>query len=537
MIRLHSLKIPLSYTDSDLRTAAARKLHISPRQIASLSISRKSIDARRKSEIMYAISLDLTLTDISAEERCLRAFPPNEVSLAEPWQVPVIPKVHGPAAQPVVIGFGPAGIFAALWLAEAGLCPIVLERGRDARQRTHDVETYFSQGSVAFSPVSNVQFGEGGAGTFSDGKLNSGIKDPHAMTVLRTLVRFGAPDEIIYDAKPHIGTDRLADCIIRIREHICRLGGEVRFESRVTALHRQSGQICGLTYEHEGSSVSLDASFVVLAIGHSARDTFESLYRDHFTLVPKPFSMGVRIEHPQTLINLAQYGPHAPAILGAADYKLAVHLPGGRSVYTFCMCPGGSVVAAASEPDSIVTNGMSRYARDDRNANSALLVGIQPEDFPDSHPLSGMYWQRAIEQKAFILGGSSGYAPAQLSGDFLCGTPSTGARSILPSYRPGVTFGDLRQLFPPLFTDALKEAIPLLARRLSGFDHPDAVLTAPETRSSCPVRMPRSELLESLDASGLYPCGEGAGYAGGITSAAVDGIRCAEQIISKVSMS
>lgn len=533
MIRLHSLKIPLKYTESDLRAAAARKLRISPKQITSLSVSRKSIDARRKNEIMYAISLDVKLSQASDEARCLSAFPQNEVSHAEPWQDPVIPKVGCIQPRPVVIGFGPAGIFAALWLAEAGLCPIVLERGRDARQRTRDVEAYFTEGASAFSPVSNVQFGEGGAGTFSDGKLNSGIKDPHAMTVLRTFVRFGAPDEIIYDAKPHIGTDRLADCIIGIREHITKLGGEIRFESRVTALHRQDGQICGLTYEHGGIPATLEASFVILAIGHSARDTFESLYQDHFTLVPKPFSMGVRIEHPQSLINLAQYGPHAPSILGAADYKLAVHLPGGRSVYTFCMCPGGTVVAAASEPDSIVTNGMSRYARNDRNANSALLVGIQPEDFPDSHPLAGMYWQRAIEQKAFILGGRNGCAPAQLTGDFLRGVPSSGVRSVRPSYRPGVAFGDLCELFPPLFTDALKEAIPLLARRLSGFDHPDAVLTAPETRSSCPVRMPRGELFESLDAKGLYPCGEGAGYAGGITSAAVDGIRCAEQIIAK----
>ncbi|MBQ9009651.1 MAG: hypothetical protein IJ088_10015 [Clostridia bacterium] len=530
MIRLHNLKVPLDYTEASLPALAARKLRISPDLVSTCRIARKSVDARKKSDICFALSLDLTLSPAKEEERCLRLFPENEVSRVTPFVPPVIPQVSSPT-RPVVIGFGPAGIFSALWLAEAGLRPIVLERGRDARRRTRDVQAYFTEGAPAFSPVSNVQFGEGGAGTFSDGKLNSGIKDPRIQAVLHILVRFGAPPEILYDATPHIGTDRLADCIIRIRKHICSLGGEVRFESRMTRLIREDGHIRGVEYESEGQTRTLETDFVVLSIGHSARDTFESLYGDHFTLVRKPFSMGVRIEHPQALINAAQYG-HCPPQLGAADYKLAVHLPDGRSVYTFCMCPGGSVIAAASEKDTIVTNGMSRYARDDRNANSALLVGIAPEDFPDSSPLSGMYWQRAIEQKAFLLGGSSGRAPAQLVGDFLRQVPSQAPRSVQPSYLPGVTYTDLDRLYPPLFTDALRSAIPLLARKLRGFDHPDAVLTAPETRSSCPVRLPRTETFQSVDAAGLFPCGEGAGYAGGITSAAVDGIRCAEQIIS-----
>ncbi len=530
MIRLHSLKIPLDYTEDMLLAAAARKLRVRPDQIRSCQIARKSIDARKKNDIVYAVSLDLTLNPTKEEERCLRAFPENEISRITPFAFPDIPKASL-SSRPVVVGFGPAGIFAALWLAEAGLCPIVLERGRDARTRTRDVHAYFEKGAPAFSPVSNVQFGEGGAGTFSDGKLNSGIKDPRILTVLHTLVRYGAPAEIVYEAKPHIGTDRLADCIIRIRERICALGGEVRFESRMTRLLRDSGRIRAVEVESGGRSEILETGFVVLAVGHSARDTFESLYQDRYTMIQKPFSMGVRIEHPQTLINTAQYG-QTNAHLGAADYKLAVHLPDGRNVYTFCMCPGGSVIAAASEPDSIVTNGMSRYARDDRNANSALLVGISPEDFPDSHPLAGMYWQRAIERKAFELGGGTGHAPAQLAGDFLRGIPSRAQRSVIPSYLPGVTYTDLDLLFPSLFTDALRSAIPLLARKLHGFDHPDAVLTAPETRSSCPIRLPRTESLQSVDAAGLYPCGEGAGYAGGITSAAVDGIRCAEQIIA-----
>ena len=531
MIRLHSLKVPLDYTETTLLATAARKLRIRSDQIQSWQLARKSVDARKKNEILFALSLDLTLNPAKEEARCLRSFPENEVSAVTPFAFPDIPQVSSDR-RPVVVGFGPAGIFAALWLAEAGLRPIVLERGRDAKRRTKDVQAYFSKGAPAFSPVSNVQFGEGGAGTFSDGKLNSGIKDPRILTVLHTLVRYGAPAEITYEAKPHIGTDKLADCIIRIREHICALGGEVRFESRMTRLIRENGHVRAVEYEEAGQTRTLEADHVVLAIGHSARDTFEQLYQDRFTMVRKPFSMGVRIEHPQSLINQAQYGKAHPVHLGAADYKLAVHLPDGRSVYTFCMCPGGSVIAAASEPDTIVTNGMSRYARDDRNANSALLVGISPEDFPDASPLSGMYWQRAIEQKAFQLGGSSGFAPAQLVGDFLNHLPSHEARSVTPSYLPGVTYTDLCLLYPPLFTDALRAAIPVLARKLRGFDHPDAVLTAPETRSSCPIRLPRTETLQSVDAEGLYPCGEGAGYAGGIPSAAVDGIRCAEQIIA-----
>ena len=534
MIRLHNIKVPLSYTDSDLPHACAKKLNLRFSEIQSIHIARKSVDARKKNAIQFVLSLDIVLTSPALEAKCLAKFPQNEVCKTAPWEMPHIPSVSS-KTRPVVIGFGPAGIFAALWLAEAGLCPIVLERGRDAETRTRDVEAYFTEGAARFSPISNVQFGEGGAGTFSDGKLNSGIKDERAQTVLETLRQYGAPPEICYEAKPHIGTDRLAGTIIAIRKRIESLGGEVRFESKVTHIETEKGCLVSLTVSKDQAEYTIPCDTAVLAIGHSARDTFSSLYASGFTLLPKPFSMGVRIEHPQELINRAQYGHNIPEI-GAADYKLAVHLPSGRSVYTFCMCPGGTVVAAASEPQSVVTNGMSRYARNAKNANSALLVGISPEDFKGSDPLAGMYWQREIEQLAFRLAGSNGCAPAQLVGDFLKGIPSKGARSVTPSYRPGVTFLDLDALFPPLFTDALREAIPLMAKKLNGFDHPDAVLTAPETRSSSPVRLPRTETLESVNASGLYPCGEGAGYAGGITSAAVDGIRCAEAIIGKLSL-
>ena len=536
MIRLHNVKIPLDYTKKTLAQAACKKLGCTQGQIACCEISKKSVDARKKNDVCFVVSLDVTLKNPQDEKRIAARLAPSEGGLAVPYAPPAVPKLRTvPALRPIVVGFGPAGLFAALTLAEAGACPIVLERGQDVDTRTRDVQAYWENGQSAFKATSNVQFGEGGAGTFSDGKLNTGTKDPRGEHILRTFVRFGAPREILINAKPHIGTDKLVGVVKAMREEIIRLGGEVHFGARMTEIAQRSGRIAAVRYEDAQGMHELAAEHVILAIGHSARDTFAMLHERGFTLLQKPFSIGARIEHPQALINRAQYGDFAGhPRLGAADYKLALHLPSGRSVYTFCMCPGGTVVAAASEPESVVTNGMSCFARDAENANSALLVGVEPSDFGSDHPLAGMFLQREIEQRAFVLGGRTGKAPCQLAGDLLAGRASSSLGSVTPSYRPGVVPGDLRELLPGFITEAMREALPLLGRKLRGFDLPDAVLTGPETRSSSPVRIPRGETLESVDAVGLYPCGEGAGYAGGITSAAVDGVRCAEAVLSSL---
>ena len=534
MIRLHNIKIPLEHTDKTLLQAAAKKLGCTPGQISHCAISKKSVDARKKNDVCFVVSIDVTLKNPQDERRISARLAPNIGAVVSPYLPPEKPVLKAaPAVRPVVIGFGPAGMFAALTLAESGARPIVLERGQDVDTRTRDVQAYWNHGHSAFKTTSNVQFGEGGAGTFSDGKLNTGTKDPRGEHILRTFVRFGAPQEILINAKPHIGTDHLKHVVKAMREEIIRLGGDVHFGARMTDIVRRNGRISAVCYEDAQGTHELPANHVILAIGHSARDTFTMLHESSFSLEQKPFSIGARIEHPQALINRAQYGDFAahPA-LGAADYKLALHLPSGRSVYTFCMCPGGSVVAAASEEDSVVTNGMSCFARDLENANSALLVGVGPEDFGSAHPLAGMYLQREIERKAFILGGCTGKAPAQLVGDLMSKRASTALRSVNPSYKPGVVPCDLADLFPGFIVDSMCEALPLLGRKLRGFDHPDAVLTGPETRSSSPVRIPRGESLASIDCEGLYPCGEGAGYAGGITSAAVDGVRCAEAVLS-----
>lgn len=536
MIRLNNIKLPLSYTNKQVLSAAAQKLGIPQTQITSCEVVKRSVDARKKQDVCFVVTLELALKNPKDEARIIARLNPSVGALAEPYAPPVFHRIaNAPRFRPVIVGFGPAGLFAALTLAQAGACPVVLERGQDVDTRTKDVQAYWRSGAKAFSPRSNVQFGEGGAGTFSDGKLNTGTKDPRAEHVLRTFVQFGAPADILVNAKPHIGTDHLAHTVKSIREEIIALGGEVRFGARVTQLVRKDGKICAVRYEEHAGEYEIPCEQVILAIGHSARDTFSMLYENQFLLIQKPFSIGARIEHPQSLINRAQYGDFAahPA-LGAADYKLFLHLPNGRGVYTFCMCPGGTVVAAASEPDSVVTNGMSIHARDGENANSALLVGVEPSDFGSDHPLAGMFMQQEIERRAYVLGGGNGFAPCQLVGDLLAGRASTALGCVCPSYRPGVTPCDLHELFPSFIVDSMREALPLLGRRLRGFDMPDAVLTAPESRSSSPVRIPRGDDLVSVDCEGLYPCGEGAGYAGGITSAAVDGVRCAEAILQKL---
>ena len=522
MIRIREITMPPEHNIAQLSYEAARLLKISNSKVRKVKLVRRSVDARKKPDVKIVYTVDVQVE--GNEQKILKASGCKRASIA-PTSYYKPPRTHvTPQNRPVVIGFGPAGMFAGLVLAMAGLRPLILERGEDAQKRHQKVEEFFSTGKL--DTRSNVQFGEGGAGTFSDGKLNTGVNNPRIGWVLEQLVAAGAGEDILFDAKPHVGTDVLLTVVQNIRQRIISLGGEVRFCTQVTGITQQNGKLTGLVLE-SGEEIFCDRA--ILAIGHSARDTFEMLHRMGLPMEPKPFSMGVRIEHSQSLVNTAQYGSDNPT-LPPADYKLVKHLD-NETVYSFCMCPGGYVVAAASEEGRVVTNGMSYCDRAGENANAALLVTLNPADFPYEGPLGGVKWQRQIEEQAYLAGGSGYCAPAQLVGDFLKGIPSTGPGNVKPTYRPGVTWCDLHSVLPDKITTALKTALPMLDGSLKGYASPDAVLTAPETRSSSPVRINRGEDKQSTGLCGLYPAGEGAGYAGGIMSAAIDGILCAEELI------
>lgn len=535
MLRITELRLPLDHPDAALRAAIVQRLRIRDDELLAFTVYKRSHDARKKSAMVFIYTVDCEVAD---EGRVLAAFEGDRhVGPAPDTRYRFV--AQAPAgfggAPPVVVGFGPCGIFAALLLAQMGLKPIVLERGKAVRERTKD--TWGLWRKRVLHPESNVQFGEGGAGTFSDGKLYSQISDPRHLTrkVLTEFVKAGAPEEILFVAKPHIGTFRLVGMVEKMRADIEALGGEIRFGQRVTDLLIEDGQLRGLTL---ASGDELRTDHLVLAPGHSARDTFAMLHERGVFLEPKPFSVGFRIEHPQSIIDRARFGPNAGhPLLGAADYKLVHHAKNGRSVYSFCMCPGGTVVAATSEPERVVTNGMSQYSRNERNANAGIVVGITPQDYRQDgradgpvNPLDGIAFQRRLESQAFELGGRSYDAPGQRVGDFLRARPSTEFGSVLPSYRPGVHLTDLASSLPDYAIEAIREALPAFDRQIRGFAMDDAMLTGVETRTSSPLRITRGRDFQSLNVKGLFPAGEGAGYAGGIMSAGVDGIEVAEAV-------
>jgi len=568
MIRLSELRLPLAQAeapDSALRAAAAQKLQLPEAAIARLDVFKRSFDAR-KAELLAVYIVDVALADPASEAHLLARFEKDPHVQPTPdmaWRAPVTAPPGWDGERPVVVGFGPCGIFAALVLAQMGLKPIVLERGKPVRERTQDTWGLWRRSQL--NPESNVQFGEGGAGLFSDGKLYSQVRDPRHLgrKVMQEFVDAGAPEEILYVAHPHVGTFKLVKVVENLRAQITALGGEIRFQQRVVdmllnqELSAQSLQALEVENLQNGERYRLPARHVVLALGHSSRDSFEMLYRRGVDMVAKPFSIGVRIEHPQGLIDRARWGRHAGhPLLGAADYKLVHHAANGRTVYSFCMCPGGTVVAATSEPGRVVTNGMSQYSRNERNANAGMVVGIDPADYPRApqdfidafgdtlgaerlaegqvHPLAGIVLQRQLEAAAYRLGGASYAAPAQRVGDFLARRPSTAPGEVEPSYQPGVHWTDLHAALPDFVTDAMREALPAFARKIRGYDTPDAVLTGVETRTSSPVHIGRGDDLQSLNVRGLYPAGEGAGYAGGILSAGIDDIKVGEAVARAV---
>ena len=532
MLRIANLTMPLfpesrpsllplcPEEEAYLRRQITRKCGLRGGDLLSLTLFRRSVDARKKEDVHFVVTVDFSVRDeASVLKRCrflTRIAPPAPMKLSSPaFQHP-----------PLIVGAGPAGLFAALTLAKAGASPLLIERGRPVDLRAHDVLALERQGLLL--PESNVQFGEGGAGAFSDGKLTTGVKSPYLRTVLETFVAHGAPESILTDQKPHIGSDNLGAVVTSLRREIIALGGSVCFETRLDRLLISHGRVVGALVVQNGETREIPAGAVLLCIGHSARDTVHALFDQGVRMVQKPFALGARVEHPRIWIDQAQYGRFAghPA-LGAATYKLVCHTPDGRGVYTFCMCPGGRVIAAASEPGGVVTNGMSLYARNGQNSNAALLVGIRTQDFGSDHPLAGLKLQRAIEEKAFRLAGENYHAPAQRVEDFLAGRATRSFGEVIPSYLPGVSPADLAAVLPPFAVENLRLGLRAMDRDLKGFAHPDAVLTGPETRSSSPVRLLRTDSGEAENLPGLYPVGEGAGYAGGIVSAAIDGISSA----------
>lgn len=525
MLRVNNIRVPLDFDFSELKNFCIRKFRISPDNLISAELSKKSVDARRKSDVHFIISADLELKNENAVN--------IKNSVKTERYIYKIDRVSGNFKRPVIVGFGSAGMFSALVLAMAGVRPIVLERGSDVDSRRKDVGKFRSAGIL--NPECNVQFGEGGAGTFSDGKLTTGIKDRRIDWVLKKFVEFGAPEEILYLAKPHIGTDKLINVVKNIRGQIIQYGGEVIFNAKFCDFRTDNGNISEVIYSDGKDFHNIQTDNLILASGHSARDVFELLYNRNISLSQKNFSVGVRIEHRRQDIDRAMYGDFAGhKALKSADYKLAVHLPDGRTLYTFCMCPGGEVIPASSEENSLAVNGMSYYSRDAENSNSALLVGVSPSDYNSTHPLAGMYFQRELEKKAFIAGGSDYSAPVSLVGDFLEGRLSEKFGKVIPSYRPAVKFARPESYLPDFVCKTLRLGISEMGRKIKGFDNPEAVLTGIESRSSSPVRVDRNENLQSVTIAGLFPCGEGAGYAGGIMSASVDGMKCAESVIKKL---
>ena len=527
MLRLNEIQLPLDHLEDALHSAILERLGIKPDALLSFTIFRRSYDARKKNAVTLTYTVDVDVKDEATIQQRLKAH--KHVTATPDMQYKFVAHANGSEkSRPVVIGTGPCGLFAGLILAQMGFKPIILERGKAVRERTKDTWGLWRKRELA--PESNVQFGEGGAGTFSDGKLWTQIKDPkhYGRKVLTEFVLADAPEEIMYVSKPHIGTFRLVKMVEKMRASIEALGGEFRFEQKVQDLDIENGQIRAVIL---ASGETIVSDHVVLAIGHSARDTFRMLFDRGVYVEAKPFSVGFRIEHPQSLIDKCRFGPSAGhPILGAADYKLVHHCANGRAVYSFCMCPGGTVVAATSEPGRVVTNGMSQYSRNERNANSGIVVGITPADYP-GHPLAGIALQEHWESRAYELGGSNYDAPGQLVGDFLANRASTAFGSVQPSYKPGVHLGDLSMALPDYAITAMREALPAFDKQIRGFAMADAVLTGVETRTSSPVRIKRhDDSLQSLNTVGLFPAGEGAGYAGGIMSAAIDGIRVAEAV-------
>ncbi len=527
MLRLDQIKLNPDQNEAALWDKAAKLLRLPRTAIRSLQVLRRAVDAREEPVLVYTVAVA-----VEREQQVLRRCGGRHISVFEESFYTLPEPVTAPKLRPVVVGAGPAGLFAALVLSRCGAKPILLERGQPTEQRIRDVNTFWESGLL--NTESNVQFGEGGAGAFSDGKLNTGTRDVRHRWILEQMVSCGAPESILIDAKPHVGTDKLHITLRNLRRELLESGCDIRFGHRLCGLHTENGAVTAVDVAAGGEQYTLPARHVILALGHSARDTVEMLYEAGVPMEPKPFAVGVRIEHRQSDMDAAQYKTYAghPG-LGAASYKLACHLPSGRSAFSFCVCPGGQVVAAASETGQVVTNGMSEYARDRENINGALLINVTPEDFGSDHPLSGIAFQRKLERDAYALGGGGYLAPCQRVEDFLAGRPSAGPGAVLPSYRPGVTYTDLHACLPPFVAESIAQALPLLGQKLRGYDQPDALLTAVESRSSSPVRIPRDETGQS-GIAGLYPCGEGAGYAGGILSAASDGIRAAEQILQTI---